>query len=120
LNNTVRLYNSSNQEIPFQLYNQSFCGSRYLKTGEIVFNLTLAAYQSKFFYVYFSPEKNVTAANYPPFVFPNETNYTFQTFPVEELQTISIDRMKALRNLDYNEVIQSLVKGYNFKVEIST
>jgi len=119
LNNTVRLYNSSNLEIPFQLYNQTFCSSRYLKTGDLVFNLSLSADQTKFFFVYFSPEKNVTAASYSA-VFPNETNYSFQTFPVEELQMISIDRLKALRLLNYTDVIQTLVKGYSFKVEVSS
>jgi len=119
LNNTVRLYNSSNLQIPFQLYNQTFCNSMYLRTGEMVFNLSLAAYQTKFFFVYFSPEKNVTAATYSV-IFPNEINYIFQTFPVKEMQTISIDRFKALRNLIYDEVVQTIPKGYKFKVEISS
>jgi len=120
LNNTVRLYNSSNSQVSFQLYNQTFCSSTHLKTGEIVFNLSLSASQTKFFFVYFSPEKNVTSASYSVAFPVNETNYTFQTFPIEELQTISIDRLKTLRGLDFTEVVQTLIKGYLFKVEVSS
>jgi len=119
LNETVRLYNSSNSEIPFQLYNQTYCSNRYLRAGDIVFNVTLSAGQTKFFYVYFSPEKNVTNTSYSV-VFSNETSYVFQAFPVEELQTISIDRLKALKRLSFTDVVQTLVTGYDFKMEVSS
>jgi hypothetical protein len=119
LNNTLRLYNSSNSQIPFQLYNQSFCEDGKLKRGEIVFNLTLLPNESKFFFLYFSSEKDVAPPNY--FLdFPvNETNYTFQVFPIQELQAISISKLKGLRNLSYEELLQTIPKGYNFRVEIS-
>ncbi|MEM5879509.1 MAG: hypothetical protein QXU74_03395 [Candidatus Aenigmatarchaeota archaeon] len=119
LNNTLRLYNLSNQEVPFQLYNQTFCGGGYLKTGEIVFNVSLQPYQSQFFLLYFSSEKSVVPPNYS-LAFPvNETNYSFQTSPVQEFQMISVDKFKALKSLDYGEVLQTIPKGYVFEVEIS-
>jgi len=120
LSNTVKLYDSNNTQVPFQLYNQSFCSGSYLMTGEIVFNLTLVASQTKIFYVYFSPEKNVTSASYSVAFPVNTVDYIFQNFPIEELQTISIDRMKALRKLNFADVTQSLVQGYTFRVEVSS
>jgi hypothetical protein len=49
----------------------------------------------------------------------DEVNYTFEVFPVQEFQAISIDKLMGLRNLSYEEVIQTIPKGYNFRVEIS-
>jgi hypothetical protein len=118
LNNTIRLYDSSNTQVPFQLYNQSFCESGSLRRSEVVFNLTLLPNESKFFFLYFSSEKEIVPPNY--FLeFPNETNYTFQVFPVQEFHGISVGKLIQLRNLSYEEVIQTLPKGYNFRVEIS-
>jgi len=119
LNNTVRLYNSSNFQIPFKLYNQTFCDGSYLKRADIVFNVSLEPYQSEFFFLYFSSQKSIEAPNYSldfPLV---EINYSFQTFPVQELQMIAVDKLKALRNLSYEEVLQTVPKGYEFGVEIS-
>ncbi|MEM5869837.1 MAG: hypothetical protein QXR09_01575 [Candidatus Aenigmatarchaeota archaeon] len=118
-NNTIRLYNSNNSEVPFQLYNQTFCDGGYLKTGEIVFNISLQPYQSQFFFLYFSSEKNVIPPNYS-LPFPvNETNYSFEIFPVQELQMISVNKLIALRSLNYEEVLQTIPKGYAFRVELS-
>jgi hypothetical protein len=118
-NNTLKLYDSENSEIPFQLYNQSFCEGSGLKKGEIVFNLTLLPHESKIFFLYFSSEKNVVPQNYSLDFPVDEVNYTFEVFPVQEFQAISIDKLMGLRNLSYEEVIQTIPKGYNFRVEIS-
>jgi hypothetical protein len=118
LNNTVRLYNSSNSQIPFQLYNQTFCEGGFLKKAEIVFKTSLEPSQSHFFFLYFSSEKNVEASNYSLDFSVNE-NYTFQTFPAQELKVISVDKLMALKNLSYEEVLQTIQKGYEFMVEIS-
>ncbi|MEM5829789.1 MAG: hypothetical protein QW040_01395 [Candidatus Aenigmatarchaeota archaeon] len=117
MNNTVRLYDA-NSQIPFQLYNQSFCGN-FLKKGEVVFKLSLEPYQSKFFFLYFSSEKNVLAPTYSVEFPVNVGNYTFQTYPIQELQAISVDKLLALRNLSYSNVVQTIPKGYVFEVEIS-
>jgi len=119
LNTTARLYNSSNSQIPFQLYNQTFCDGSYLKRSDIVFNLSLEPYESELFFLYFSSQKSVEAPNYSLDFPVNETNYSFQTFPIQELQAISVDKLKALRNLSYEEVLQTIPKGYEFRVEIS-
>jgi hypothetical protein len=120
LNSTVILYNSSNLQIPFQLWNQTFCADGvYLNSSDIVFNASLVANQQKFFFLYFSSERNVSAATYSV-AFDNTSGYTFQTFPVKEMQMISVDRFKALRNLNYDEVVQTISKGYKFKVEVSS
>ncbi|MEM5766047.1 MAG: hypothetical protein QW423_00135 [Candidatus Aenigmatarchaeota archaeon] len=117
-NSSVRLYNSNNSQIPFQLYNQSFCEG-FLKKGEIAFNLSLEPYQSEFFFLYFSSEKNILPPNYSVEFPVNASNYTFQTYPIQEFQIISVDKLLALRNLSYIGAIQTIPKGYEFKVEIS-
>jgi len=117
--NTVRLYNSENSEIPFKLYNQSFCEDLSLKRADIVFNLTLPAHESKIFFLYFSSEKNVVLPEYSLDFPENVGNYTFQVFPVQEFQAISVDKLIRLRNLSYEEIVQTIPKGYNFRVEIS-
>lgn len=117
-NNTVRLYDSSNSQVAFQLYDQIFCSNEYIMRGNLVFNLSLSASQTKIFYVYFSPQRNVTASNYS-FAFPATGNYIFQAYPAEELQAISIDKLYALQKLNYTDVAQTLTKGYKFNLEIS-
>lgn len=119
LNNTVRLYNSSNLQVPFQLYNQTFCGGKYLRRADVVLNISLEPYQSKFFFLYFSSGKSIEFSNYSLSFPVNVSNYTFQTFPTQELQAISVEKLKALRNSSYAEVLQTIPKGYGFKVEIS-
>lgn len=115
LNNTVRLY-FEDELIPFQLYNQTFCNDS-LKRADIVFNLTLQPYESKFFFLYFSSQESVIPPNYSV-QFPQEAkNYTFETYPIQEMQMISVDKLKVLRNLDYEILLQTLPRS-NFRVEI--
>jgi hypothetical protein len=118
-NNTVRLYNSENLEVPFKLYNQSFCEGLSLKKSDIVFNVTLSSNESKIFFLYFSSEKNVIPPSYFLDFPENAENYTFQVSPVQEFQAISVDKLIRLRNLSYEEIAQTIPKGYNFRVEIS-
>ncbi|MEM5773138.1 MAG: hypothetical protein QXL86_02835 [Candidatus Aenigmatarchaeota archaeon] len=118
LNKTLILYDSNNEKIPFQLYNQTFCGSNFLKKGDLVFNLNLEPYQSKFFFLYFSSEESVLAESYSIEFPSNEYNYTFNTFPVQEIQMISVDKIKALRNLNYGSLLQTIPKDYSFRVEV--
>lgn len=117
LNNTVRLY-FNDQQIPFQLYNQTFCDN-FLKKADIVFNLTLHPYTSKFFFLYFSSEKSVIQPDYSVPFPENPENYTFSTYPIQELQMISVDKLKSLRNLNYDDLLQTLPRNFNFKVEIA-
>jgi hypothetical protein len=113
--NTVRLYDSDITEVQFQLYNQTYCGASYLKAADLAFALALSANQAKFFYVYFSSEKYVTAAGYSV-SFQNTTNYTANVYPIEELKMVSGDKLRGLRNLTVSEVMRTV--GYNFRVEV--
>ncbi|MEM5836480.1 MAG: hypothetical protein QW451_01035 [Candidatus Aenigmatarchaeota archaeon] len=116
-NNTLRLYNSSNL-LPFKLYNQSFCEGIYLKAGEIVFESHFLPFETKIFTLYFSSEKSVILPNYSV-EFPSSLkNYTFQASPIQEIEMISVDKLKGLRELNYEEFLQNFSKGFGLRVEI--
>jgi hypothetical protein len=117
-NSTVRAYNSSYSAVDFQLYNQTFCSEKFLQTADVVFNVSLDANQNKTFFVYFSPQKNITAVSYSV-AFANTTNYTAQTYPEEKFSIVSVDKLKTLRNLNYDELVRTLGTEYRFKVEVS-
>lgn len=117
-NSTVRVYNESNDEIPSQLYNQSFCSESYLNSSDIVFNSSFSANQNKTFFVYFSGERTIAAANYSiPFSIPS--NFTVKVYPEQELSAISVSRLNVLRNLTYEEVVRTVGTEYEFNIEIS-
>jgi len=115
---TVVLYDENNNQVPLTLYNQSYCNSHYLNHSDIVFNLTLNAYQSKTFFLYFSPDRTINATHFS-LPYPNETNYTVTIYPQVKLETISVEKLLALRRLIYNNVKQTLGVNYNFYLEIS-
>jgi hypothetical protein len=117
-NTSVRVHNSSYAEVPFQAYNQTFCSQQFLKTADMVFNVSLNANESKFFFVYFSNQRNITVPSYS-IPFPNTTNYTAQIYPEEKFIMVSVDKLKALRNLDFNELVRTLGTDYKFRVEVS-
>lgn len=117
-NNTVRLYDENNNVLTIALHNQSFCSLQYLNTADLVFNLTLNANQSKTFFLYFSPDKDVQPQNLT-LAFPvNATNYTAVVYPEEKLSSLSVTKITALRNKSYDDVIQTLGTEYEFNLEI--
>lgn len=116
---TVRIYDENNVEIPNQLFNQVFCSDRFVKQADVVFNLNIDAGASKKYFVYFSPQKQIASAEYS-FTFPTALNYTVKTYPEEKLTVISVDKLKALRNLSYDQVILTTGSGYKFYVEVGT
>jgi hypothetical protein len=118
-NNTVRVYDSSNVLIPVTLYNQTFCSGQFLKTADIVFNTTLNGLQSKTFFVYFSDDKNVTGSTFS-LSFNGTLNVTSKSFPEIKVPAISTAKLRALRNLNYDDVIQVLGGSYKIYVETST
>jgi hypothetical protein len=118
-NTTVRIRDEDNSEAHFQLYNSSFCSESFLNSSDLVFNLTLSAHQSKIFFVYFSPDKSINTSVYSLGFPTGVENLTVQVLPEEKLSTISISKLKALRNLSYDEVIQTLGTEYSFNLEIS-
>jgi hypothetical protein len=117
-NSTVRVYNSSYSPIAFQLYNQTFCPQDYLKTADVVFNVSLNANENKLFFLYFSPQKNITAAAYS-LEFPETTDYTAKVYPDEKFNIVSVDKLRSLRDLNYDEVVMTLGTDYKFRIEVS-
>ena len=118
-NNTVRVYDNTSVLIPVTLFNQTFCTGQFLNTSDIVFNATLSALQSKTFFVYFSDDKNVTGSNYS-LSFTGSINVTSKSFPEIKLPAVSIAKMRALRNYNWNDFIQLLGGSYKVYVETST
>jgi len=116
-NSTVRVLEGE-EEVPSQLYNQSFCTSRYLSSSDVVFNSSFLANQKKVFFVYFSGEKTIAAANYS-LVFSNPSNFSVQIFPEEKFSAVSVSKLLTLRNLTYEEIVRVLGTEYGFNVEIS-
>lgn len=117
-NNTVRLYDINNILIPIQLYNQTFCSGQFLNHSDVVFNATFLANQSKTFFIYYSDDKNVSGSAYS-LPFTGALNMTGTIYPEDKLHAISIAKMRSLKNLTYNELIQSVGRDYGFNIEIS-
>lgn len=117
-NTTVRIINGSNVEIPFQIYNQTYCSQQFLKAADVVFNNSFNANEAKNFSIYFSQDKNITNANYS-LTFPSFVNFTFTIYPEEKLTVISAEKLLALKKLNYSDVLNTLSKEYYFNLEIS-
>lgn len=114
---TVRVYDENNAEVPCQLHNQVFCSSYFVKQADVVFNLTIDANASKKFFVYFSSQKLIVPSGYS-FTFPTALNYTATIYPEEKFSIVSVDKVKVLRNLSYDEVVRTLGTGYKLYIEI--
>ncbi len=121
IENSIRIYNETNIVHPFTLYNKSYCrGSNiYLNQSEFAINLSSAARQSQLFFVYFSGDKNVNATNYTQIAFPpSAINADIKVFPTETLPTLSWSKIRTLRNLVYDRILETLGRGQEFRIEI--
>jgi hypothetical protein len=116
-NTTVRIYDENNTEVPNQLFNQAFCSDYFVKQADVVFNLTVAASASREYFVYFSPQESILPPSYS-FTFPTALNYTATIYPEEKLAAVSVDKLKGLRDLSYEEVVRTLGTWYKFYVEV--
>lgn len=116
-NNTIRVYTDNQTEINSTVYNQVICSSNYIRNGSISIRYNFTANQSKIFYVYFSGDKFIAAPNYTVTA-GNDTVFSIQVFPLERLQAISYGKLRALRNLNYDEVLQTISRDYKFHLEI--
>jgi len=117
-NNTVRVYDQNATEITSSLFNQTFCTSGYLNKTDLVLNLSLNANQNRTFFIYFSPDKNISAPSYS-LSFPDDAiNYSILIFPEDKLSAVSVQKLLALRKLNYDDVIQTFFTGYKFNLEI--
>jgi len=66
-NNTVRVYDSDLNEIPFRIFNQAFCDSQYLKEADLFFEVNISANSSKTYYIFYSNSTEVNGKNYGNF-----------------------------------------------------
>lgn len=118
-NNSIRIYNVSNVEFPFRLYNQSFCSQWYVNSTDIALNLSILANSNKTFFIYYSSDTEIAAPNYS-IAFPiNASNYSVKTYSEETLTAMSVSKIRALRNKSYSEVAYTLGTEYDFKIEVS-
>lgn len=118
--NTIRIYNETNHEHMYTLYNRSFCaGGTYLRSSDISVNVTVPALTSKIFFVYFSPEADINATGNFVVPFPvNATDYTATVYPSENFQMVSPSKMRAARNLSYSQVVEILGGDVAFELEV--
>ena len=126
---TIRIYNETNHEHPYTLYNKTFCvAGTFLKTADVAMNVTLPAQMPRTFHVYFSPETGINSTSYGTIAFTimtnrttqNVTNYTVAQYPTETVKMISPSKLRALRNLTYSQIAQSLGGGIRFELEVDS
>jgi hypothetical protein len=117
---TIRVYNETNHEHAYGLYNKTYCaGNEFLRSSDVAVNVTIPALTSKIFFVYSSPETNVNGTNQLSVPFPaNQTNYSAVVYPPENLKMVSPAKMRALRNLSYAQVAEILGGGVAFELEV--
>lgn len=115
-NNTLILYNSNNAPVVFDLQNEVFCASQFLKNASIVLNDSFAPSITKYYHLYYSPDKNVTSVSY---TLPSgyATNMTIVLFPEEKLSALSLAKLGALRKINYDD-IAPCVGDYDFYIRI--
>ena len=118
---SIRLFDFNGTLVNMMLYNQTYCPSSpgYVKQANVLFNFTIQPSETKFFFLYYSPETSVALSNSTTDYNTATPNIVATLFPEEKLQTISIDRLKTLRNLTYDQVVQILGEGTNFNIEVS-
>lgn len=117
---TIRIFNESNVEHPYTLYNKTYCiSSTFLQSADLAVNVTLPALRSKIFFVYFSPESGINSSNYGTIPFPqNATNYTATKYPAETLRMLSPSKLVALKNLTYSQILETLGGNTRFRIEV--
>lgn len=119
-NDSVRVYDPGNVQLPVQLYNQTLCSGsgQFLNTSDVVINMSLVAYEEKYVFVYFSPDRTILPANYSLAYPINLTNITAYAYPEEKFTMVSPSKLAALRSLSYEEVLRTVGRDYKFRVEV--
>jgi hypothetical protein len=64
LNNTLRLYNSSLNEVQYELVNPVVCSGQYLNESYLRFNVNMSQNEKKVFNLYFVNDSTIPATNY--------------------------------------------------------
>ncbi len=119
---SIRIYNESNIEHMFSFYNMSYCrsGSQYVNKTDIVFNVSLPASGKKTFYIFYSGNKNINATNFTSISFPSTApNVQLTKYPAELTNSVSSSKLTALRNLTYDDLLQTFGSQYIFNLELT-
>ncbi len=117
LNSTVRVYEYE-EEIPFTLFDQTFCEGGYLKNATLVLNTSFSPYQSRTLFIYFSSDTEILPANYS-LPFNTATGFNVTVYPTERMLWLSVRKLRELRELDYLQAINTLLTGNEFYLEVS-
>ena len=114
---TIRLYDADNNEMTFSLYNQTYCSERYVNKTDVVFNMTLTPNQVSYGFVYFSPDKSIQPPNYT-MTFNTTTNFTLDFYPPQTLTELSVNKIKALKNVTFSNFLYTLGAYFKVRVEV--
>jgi hypothetical protein len=109
--NTIRIFNDTNVEHPYTLYNKTYCvANDYLKSADLAMNVSLVALRPT----------NYGGIPYPTYTnwTSNMTNFTVVKYPIEALKMVSVTKVRALRNLTYSQVAQTLGSNTRFQLEV--
>jgi len=63
-NTTVRLYDEDDNELNIEISNTTFCTSQFLNVSNITWEVNISANQIKNYYLYYSPDEDVTDPSY--------------------------------------------------------
>lgn len=120
--NTIRIYNLSNSEQQYSLYNTTYCGSTsYINRTDLAVNVSIVPNSLDTLYVYSSPDRGINATGYKPISFPPvQVTYNATVFPATELTTISWSKINALRSIPIAEAIESFSNTYTFQIEVDS
>lgn len=115
---TIVLYDNNNNYMPVALFNETNCAGTYLKQSDIVFFLTLNASQSRSFYLYYSPDDDITVTR-PTIAFPTTTNYTVTIYPSQQMTQISAAKVIGMNSTNYTQFLQTIGTGYRINITIT-
>ena len=59
-NTTVRLYDEDDNELNIEVSNTTFCTNQFLNVSNVTWDVNLSASQTKRYYLYYSPDEDVT------------------------------------------------------------
>lgn len=120
-NSTIRVFDDEFNEMNFTFLDAEFCNnSSYIKHSLLAIPLGLEANETKYLYVYYSPEQFIKPADtYSSLTDLSDITYflSFTIYPEEEIRTVSISKLMKINNLTYEE-IKKLANYHDVYVEI--
>lgn len=64
-NTTLRVFDQNNNEIISEISNTTFCTNQFLNQSDVAWEVNISANQTKKFWIYYSPDDEITDPNYP-------------------------------------------------------